>query len=141
MLWLAEDGKVLTWGHGGHGQLGHGDLANAKTVTPKVVEALEGQQAVSVACGRPWTWYYNIFPWSIIKLLKSLNPGLTKGNVEPTYYIVSLALLIEKTQMTSSIAAKIFRRRRMRYLVVWKLEDNIYVILGTDSQWTKSPFL
>lgn len=53
MLWLAEDGKVLTWGHGGHGQLGHGDLANVKT--PKVVEALEGQRAVSVACGGAWT--------------------------------------------------------------------------------------
>lgn len=50
---LTEDGKVLTWGHGGHGQLGHGDLANTKT--PKVVEALEGQRAVSVACGGAWT--------------------------------------------------------------------------------------
>lgn len=44
---------MLTWGHGGHGQLGHGDLANVKT--PKVVEALEGQRAVSVACGGAWT--------------------------------------------------------------------------------------
>lgn len=44
---------MLTWGHGGHGQLGHGDLANTKT--PKVVEALEGQRAVSVACGGAWT--------------------------------------------------------------------------------------
>lgn len=50
---LAEDGEVLTWGHGGHGQLGHGDLANVKA--PKVVKILEGQRAVSVACGGAWT--------------------------------------------------------------------------------------
>jgi alpha-tubulin suppressor-like RCC1 family protein len=49
----AEDGKVLTWGHGGHGQLGHGDLANVKV--PKVVEALGDHKVSFIACGGAWT--------------------------------------------------------------------------------------
>lgn len=77
MLWFAEDGKVLTWGHGGHGQLGHGDLVNTKT--PKVVEALEGQRAVSVACGGAWTTAVTgiaaSFPKSLSRFKKKLlNP-------------------------------------------------------------------
>ncbi|KAJ7519002.1 hypothetical protein O6H91_20G018700 [Diphasiastrum complanatum] len=50
---LTEDGQVLTWGHGGHGQLGHGCLSNGKV--PQVVEALIDQQIVYVACGSLWT--------------------------------------------------------------------------------------
>ncbi|KAG6552531.1 hypothetical protein Mapa_005951 [Marchantia paleacea] len=47
------DGKVLTWGHGGHGQLGHGGLENTKV--PSVVERLGNQRVVSIACGGAWT--------------------------------------------------------------------------------------
>lgn len=48
-----EDGKVLTWGHGRHGQLGHGDLNSAKV--PTLVKALEHHRVVFVACGSSWT--------------------------------------------------------------------------------------
>jgi hypothetical protein len=48
-----EDGKVLTWGHGRHGQLGHGDLNSAKV--PTLVKALERHHVVFVACGSSWT--------------------------------------------------------------------------------------
>jgi alpha-tubulin suppressor-like RCC1 family protein len=48
-----EDGKVLTWGHGRHGQLGHGDLNSAKV--PTLVKALECHRVVFVACGSSWT--------------------------------------------------------------------------------------
>ncbi|KAJ8444282.1 hypothetical protein Cgig2_029695 [Carnegiea gigantea] len=49
-LWSwGEDGKVLSWGHGGHGQLGHSSIQNQKV--PTMIEALADERIVSVACG------------------------------------------------------------------------------------------
>ena len=47
---VTEDGKVLTFGSGKVGQLGHGDSADSKL--PKVVEGLAGHHVVDVACGK-----------------------------------------------------------------------------------------
>lgn len=48
-LALTEDGKVLSWGYGGHGQLGHSSIQNQKV--PTMIEALADERIVSVACG------------------------------------------------------------------------------------------
>ncbi|CAM6118309.1 unnamed protein product [Calypogeia fissa] len=50
---LTDDGQMLTWGHGGHGQLGHGSLQNGRV--PSVVEALANERVVSISCGSSWT--------------------------------------------------------------------------------------
>jgi alpha-tubulin suppressor-like RCC1 family protein len=47
--YVTDDGKVLTWGRGGDGQLGHGSWGNGKT--PQVVEALAHLRIVYIACG------------------------------------------------------------------------------------------
>ncbi|KAG9480889.1 RCC1 domain-containing protein 1 isoform X2 [Eleutherodactylus coqui] len=46
---LTSDGKVLTWGSGRHGQLGHGDVEDVSE--PRVVEALHGLTVREVASG------------------------------------------------------------------------------------------
>lgn len=46
---LLVDGRLLTWGHGRHGQLGHGDMENRST--PAVVRALLGVRGQQVSCG------------------------------------------------------------------------------------------
>eukprot|EP00250_Pteridium_aquilinum_P009461 c18682_g1_i1 orf=304-1719(-) len=46
---LTADGRVLTWGRGGNGQLGHGSWNNGRT--PEVVEALAHIRVVYIACG------------------------------------------------------------------------------------------
>ncbi|CAJ1962339.1 unnamed protein product [Sphenostylis stenocarpa] len=48
-LALTDDGKVLSWGHGGQGQLGHGSVQNQKI--PAVVEALSHEHIIYIACG------------------------------------------------------------------------------------------
>ncbi|KAF8412656.1 hypothetical protein HHK36_000624 [Tetracentron sinense] len=48
-LALTDEGKVLSWGHGGHGQLGHYSNQNQKV--PIVVEALAEERIVYIACG------------------------------------------------------------------------------------------
>ncbi|KAL5972489.1 RCC1 domain-containing protein rug3, mitochondrial [Asimina triloba] len=48
-LALTDQGKVLSWGHGGQGQLGHSSLQNQKV--PTVVEALAEERMVFIACG------------------------------------------------------------------------------------------
>ncbi|CAL0302833.1 unnamed protein product [Lupinus luteus] len=48
-LALTDDGKVLSWGHGGQGQLGHGSINNQKI--PTVVEALTHEDIVYISCG------------------------------------------------------------------------------------------
>lgn len=48
-LALTDDGKVLSWGHGGQGQLGHGSVQNQKI--PAVVEALAHEQIIYISCG------------------------------------------------------------------------------------------
>ncbi|XP_077116828.1 RCC1 domain-containing protein 1 isoform X1 [Ranitomeya variabilis] len=46
---LTSDGKVLTWGAGRHGQLGHGDVEDVSA--PRLVEALHGVTMSEVAAG------------------------------------------------------------------------------------------
>ena len=48
-LTLTADGAVWSWGHGGYGQLGHGDWQNQ--LQPKKVEAFGGQRVVAVSAG------------------------------------------------------------------------------------------
>ncbi|KAI3853341.1 hypothetical protein MKX03_021895 [Papaver bracteatum] len=47
-LALTDEGKVLSWGHGGHGQLGHSSIENQKV--PLLIEALAEENVVYVAC-------------------------------------------------------------------------------------------
>lgn len=46
---MSDEGRVLTWGHGRQGQLGHGTSQNCET--PKVVEGLREEHIIYVACG------------------------------------------------------------------------------------------
>ncbi|MFQ6625618.1 hypothetical protein Gotur_005697 [Gossypium turneri] len=49
-LWnWGDEGKVLSWGHGGHGQLGHSSIQNKKV--PATIEALADKRVVYIACG------------------------------------------------------------------------------------------
>ncbi|XP_059449952.1 RCC1 domain-containing protein RUG3, mitochondrial isoform X3 [Corylus avellana] len=48
-LALTDDGKVVSWGHGGHGQLGHSSIQNQKV--PLLIEALSNEHVVYIACG------------------------------------------------------------------------------------------
>ncbi|KAJ0028529.1 hypothetical protein Pint_36523 [Pistacia integerrima] len=48
-LALTDEGKVLSWGYGGHGQLGHSSTENLKV--PVVIEALADKRVVYIACG------------------------------------------------------------------------------------------
>ncbi|XP_054796834.1 RCC1 domain-containing protein RUG3, mitochondrial isoform X3 [Prosopis cineraria] len=48
-LALTDDGKVLSWGHGGQGQLGNGSLQNQRI--PTVIEALAHEHVVYISCG------------------------------------------------------------------------------------------
>ncbi|KAJ7960205.1 Regulator of chromosome condensation (RCC1) family protein [Quillaja saponaria] len=48
-LALTDDGKVLSWGHGGHGQLGHANIQNQKI--PVVIEALVNERVICISCG------------------------------------------------------------------------------------------
>jgi hypothetical protein len=40
---------VLSWGHGGHGQLGHSSAQNQKV--PLRIEVLANERVTSIACG------------------------------------------------------------------------------------------
>ena len=46
---ITEEGKVLSWGHGGHGQLGNASLQNQQV--PTEIEALADKKIVFIACG------------------------------------------------------------------------------------------
>ncbi|XP_051136090.1 RCC1 domain-containing protein RUG3, mitochondrial isoform X1 [Andrographis paniculata] len=48
-LALTDKGEVLSWGHGGHGQLGHSSLHSRKV--PEPVEGLSNEQISFIACG------------------------------------------------------------------------------------------
>ena len=45
---ISDEGKVLSWGHGGHGQLGHSSIQNQKI--PLIIEALADKRVVYIAC-------------------------------------------------------------------------------------------
>ena len=46
---FADEGEVLSWGHGGHGQLGHPTLQNHRV--PLAIKALSEERIVYIACG------------------------------------------------------------------------------------------
>ena len=46
---ISDDGKVLSWGYGRHGQLGHSSILNQKI--PVVIKALSDEHVVYIACG------------------------------------------------------------------------------------------
>lgn len=48
-LALTGDGEVLSWGHGGSGQLGHATTQNEKV--PRRIEAFAGDKITYIACG------------------------------------------------------------------------------------------
>lgn len=48
-LALTDEGEVLSWGHGGHGQLGHPTLQNHRV--PLAIKALSEERIVYIACG------------------------------------------------------------------------------------------
>ncbi|KAK4429184.1 RCC1 domain-containing protein RUG3, mitochondrial [Sesamum alatum] len=48
-LALTDKGEVLSWGHGGQGQLGHSSLHSRKI--PEPVEALANERVTYIACG------------------------------------------------------------------------------------------
>ncbi|KAK6142410.1 hypothetical protein DH2020_022758 [Rehmannia glutinosa] len=48
-LALTDKGEVLSWGHGGHGQLGNSSLHSRKV--PEPVEALANERVTYIACG------------------------------------------------------------------------------------------
>ncbi|KAG9157154.1 hypothetical protein Leryth_025713 [Lithospermum erythrorhizon] len=48
-LALTDEGRVLSWGHGGHGQLGHSTLQSQKVPVP--IEALADEKVTYIACG------------------------------------------------------------------------------------------
>ncbi|KAM7498714.1 hypothetical protein LguiA_023128 [Lonicera macranthoides] len=48
-LALTDEGKVLSWGHGGHGQLGHSSIQNQSI--PVTIESLADERVVYIACG------------------------------------------------------------------------------------------
>ncbi|CAN1180018.1 RCC1 domain-containing protein RUG3, mitochondrial [Linum perenne] len=49
-LALTDEGKVLSWGFGGHGQLGHSSSKENQKI-PLVIDALADQHVVYIACG------------------------------------------------------------------------------------------
>ncbi|KAK4484385.1 hypothetical protein RD792_006964, partial [Penstemon davidsonii] len=48
-LALTDKGEILSWGHGGHGQLGNSTLHSRKV--PEPVEALANEKITYIACG------------------------------------------------------------------------------------------
>ncbi|KAK1563347.1 hypothetical protein Q3G72_026281 [Acer saccharum] len=48
-LALTDEGKVLSWGYGGHGQLGHSSTQNQQI--PVMIEALADVRVIYITCG------------------------------------------------------------------------------------------
>ena len=54
VLALGSDGAVYSWGFGGDGQLGHGDLGIQ--TNPRLVKALHSEGVRDVCCGENHSW-------------------------------------------------------------------------------------
>ncbi|KAL2906845.1 RCC1 domain-containing protein RUG3 mitochondrial [Bienertia sinuspersici] len=84
-LALTEGGKVLSWGHGGHGQLGHSSNKNQKV--PTLIEALVDEHVISIACGGSTsaavTETGKLFMWGNAKDSQLGVPGLPEINPSP----------------------------------------------------------
>ncbi|KMT09131.1 hypothetical protein BVRB_6g132380 [Beta vulgaris subsp. vulgaris] len=84
-LALTEDGKVLSWGHGGHGQLGHSSIQNQKV--PTMIDALVDERVISIACGGSTsaavTESGKLYMWGNAKDSQLGVPGLPEINPSP----------------------------------------------------------
>ncbi|XVF31739.1 hypothetical protein REPUB_Repub17cG0018200 [Reevesia pubescens] len=84
-LALTDEGKVLSWGHGGHGQLGHSSIQNQKI--PVVIEALADKRVVYIACGgsssAAITEEGKLYMWGNAKDSQLGVPGLSEVQQSP----------------------------------------------------------
>lgn len=84
-LALTDEGRVLSWGHGGHGQLGHSSLENQKI--PAVIKALADQRVIYIACGGSTsaavTDEGKLFMWGNTKDSQLGVPGLPEVQPSP----------------------------------------------------------
>ncbi|XP_058096201.1 RCC1 domain-containing protein RUG3, mitochondrial isoform X2 [Magnolia sinica] len=84
-LALTDQGKVLSWGHGGQGQLGHSSLQNQKV--PAVIEALAEEHIVYIACGgsssAAITDKGKLYMWGNARDCQLGVPGLPEAQTSP----------------------------------------------------------
>ncbi|KAF3445059.1 hypothetical protein FNV43_RR14752 [Rhamnella rubrinervis] len=84
-LALTDEGKVHSWGYGGHGQLGHCSTENKKI--PTVIEALADERVVYIACGgsssAAITYEGKLFMWGNAKDSQLGVPGLPEVQSSP----------------------------------------------------------
>lgn len=84
-LALTKEGKVLSWGHGGHGQLGNASLRNEKV--PTEIEALADKKIVFIACGgsssAAITGGGELWMWGNAKDFQLGVPGLPEIQTSP----------------------------------------------------------
>ncbi|KAM3395039.1 RCC1 domain-containing protein RUG3, mitochondrial isoform X1 [Capsicum galapagoense] len=84
-LALTDKGEVLSWGHGGHGQLGTSSLQNQKVPIP--VEALAHEKVVYIACGgsssAAITDGGKLYMWGYAKDCQLGVPGLPEKQSSP----------------------------------------------------------
>ncbi|XP_024544935.1 ultraviolet-B receptor UVR8 [Selaginella moellendorffii] len=82
---LTQDGKVITWGYGGNGQLGHGTLENGKE--PAIVEAMADKTCTYIACGPAWTAAItengDLYTWGKNRDYQLGIPGLKDEQLDP----------------------------------------------------------
>lgn len=76
---------MLSWGHGGHGQLGHSSIQNQKV--PTMIEALADEFVISIACGgsasAAVTETGKLYMWGNAKDSQLGVPGLPEINPSP----------------------------------------------------------
>lgn len=82
---LTDKGEVFTWGHGGHGQLGHSNIQNQKV--PLRIEALANEKVTYVACGgsssAAITDEGKLYMWGNAKDCQLGIPGLPEVQLSP----------------------------------------------------------
>ncbi|KAJ8543400.1 hypothetical protein K7X08_005923 [Anisodus acutangulus] len=84
-LALTDKGEVLSWGHGGNGQLGNSSLQNQKVPTP--VEALAHEKVIYISCGgsssAAITDGGKLYMWGYAKDCQLGVPGLPEKQSSP----------------------------------------------------------
>lgn len=84
-LALTDKGEVLSWGHGGHGQLGNSSLQNQKV--PIQVEALAHEKVIYISCGgsssAAITDGGKLYMWGYAKDCQLGVPGLPEKQSTP----------------------------------------------------------
>ncbi|XP_031740192.1 RCC1 domain-containing protein RUG3, mitochondrial isoform X1 [Cucumis sativus] len=88
-LVLTGDGKVLSWGYGGHGQLGHSSIQNEKV--PRVIDALADKRVIYIACcgssSAAVTAEGKLYMWGNAKDSQLGVPGLPEVQTSPVEVI------------------------------------------------------